>query len=172
MRKNLLAILSLLCAMFLCFSLFACDFSKTDTETDPPSNSETPTSSVLINGGFESADLSGWTVEYGNAFDDDCVSSQKTFMYDFDTNNNVLSINQTGNWYLTGKGYHSKYAGARTGALRSTNFAVPEDGVISLKLAGGALTVGKGTNAPKKAAEKLPQYINTVYTDFSFSYNR
>ncbi len=155
MRKNLLAILSLLCVVFLCVSLSACDPSKPDTETDPPSNSKNPTSSVLLNGGFESADLSGWTVEYGDAFDDDCISSQQTFMYDFDTNHNVLSINQTGNWYLTGKGYHGKYAGARTGAIRSTNFAVPEDGVISLKLAGGALTVGKGTNAPQKEEEKL-----------------
>ena len=109
----------------------------------------------IINGGFESADLSGWTIEYGDAFDDDCVSSQKTFMYDYDTNNNLLSINQTGNWYLTGKGYHGKYSGARTGAIRSTNFYVPEDGIISLKLAGGALTVGKGTGAPQKSREKI-----------------
>ena len=121
MRKNLLATLSLLCAAFLCIGLSGCKKKQSDTENDNPPTSEQPTASVLINGGFESADLSGWTIEYGDAFDDDCVSSQKTFMYDFDANNNVLSINQTGNWYLTGKGYHSKYSGARTGAIRSTN---------------------------------------------------
>ena len=59
--------------------------------------------SPIVNGGFESADLSGWTVEYGDAFNDDCVSSQQTFMFENDSNNNVLSINHTGNWYLTGK---------------------------------------------------------------------
>ncbi|MBR5144542.1 MAG: hypothetical protein IKW53_05780, partial [Clostridia bacterium] len=150
MRKKILAIFSLLCVMALCLGLSSCDWFGSD-DIDP----EIKEKSYLINGGFESADLSGWTIEYGDAFDDDCVSSQKTFMYDFDTNYNVLSINHTGNWYLTGKGYHGKYSGARTGAIRSTNFLVPDDGVISLKLAGGALTVGKGTGAPQKARERI-----------------
>ncbi len=146
MLKKLIAVTCIICAIILCFSLTACKKDKPD---------ETVNDLTLINGGFESADLSGWTVEYGDAFDDDCVSSQKTFMYENDANNNVLSINHTGNWYLTGKGYHGKYSGARTGAIRSANFTVPEDGVISLKLAGGALTVGKGTGAPLKEEEKL-----------------
>ena len=149
MRKNLIAVSVLLCALLLCLSLVGC-------QPDNPDGPQSTTgSSVLLNGGFESADLSGWTVEYGDAFDDDCVSSQKTFMFENDANNNVLSINQTGNWYLTGKGYHGKYSGARTGALRSGNFYLTDDGMITLKLAGGALTVGKGTNAPKKSLEKL-----------------
>ena len=147
MRKKIIVILSILCVVFACVGLSSC---KKKPQTTPTENNQ-----PLINGGFESADLSGWTIEYGDAFDDDCVSSQKTFMFADDANHNVLSINQTGNWYLTGKGYHGKYSGARTGAIRSTKFFVPEDGVISLKLAGGALTVGKGTNAPEKAKERL-----------------
>ena len=150
MRKKLITALSVLCVMLLCISIVGCG-----NNDSPPANEEKSATKVLINGGFESADLSGWTVEYGDAFDNDCISSQKTFMYDFDTNYNALSINQTGNWYLTGKGYHGKYSGSRTGAIRSNIFTVPEDGVISLKLAGGALTVGKGINAPKKASERL-----------------
>ena len=156
MRKKIIAILSLLCVMFLCVSLTACKKKqpqKEDNNTQTPP--EVTNTAVLINGGFESADLSGWTIEYGDAFDDDCVSSQKTFMYDNDSNNNLLSINHTGNWYLTGKGYHGKYSGARTGAIRSNNFVLSDDGMVSLKLAGGALTVGKGTGAPQKAKEKL-----------------
>ena len=150
MQKKLITALSVLCVVLLCFSIVGCK------NNDPtPTPEEKSTTRTLINGGFESADLSGWTVEYGDAFNNDCISSQKTFMYDFDTNYNALSINQTGNWYLTGKGYHGKYSGARTGAIRSNIFTVPEDGVISLKLAGGALTVGKGVNAPKKASERL-----------------
>ena len=152
MRKNLIAILSVICVIFLCVGLTAC---KKDPEPEPQPNPDEHIELVLINGGFESADLSGWTVEYGNAFDDDCVSSQKTFMFDNDANSNVLSINQTGNWYLTGKGYHGKYSGARTGALRSQIFTIPDDGMVSFKLAGGALTVGKGTGAPAKAREKI-----------------
>ena len=144
MSKKIIVLIIALCVMLLCASLTSCTPPITEVENK-----------TLINGGFESADLSGWTIEYGDAFDDDCISSQKTFMYDDDTNYNVLSINQTGNWYLTGKGYHGKYSGARTGAIRSTNFYVPEDGVISLKLAGGALTIGKGTGAPQKSKEKI-----------------
>ncbi len=149
MRKNIIVALSVLCVILLCVGLAAC--KPEPTPPQPEENKSIP----LINGGFESADLSGWTIEYGDAFDDDCVSSQKTFMFEGDANNNVLSINHTGNWYLTGKGYHGKYSSARTGAIRSTNFTVPQDGVVSLKLAGGALTVGKGTGAPQKAKEKL-----------------
>ena len=151
MRKITISLLSILCVIATLVGLTSCNWSKPDDENQGGNINTKP----LINGGFESADLSGWTVEYGNAFDDDCVSSQKTFMFEGDQNSNVLSINQTGNWYLTGKGYHGKYSGARTGAIRSVNFTVPEDGTISLKLAGGALTVGKGTNAPQKAKERI-----------------
>ena len=146
MRKFKIIALSILCVILLCVGLTACK------EQDPDTDSM---ATAPINGGFESADLSGWTIEYGDAFDDDCISSQKTFMFENDANNNVLSINQTGNWYLTGKGFHGKYSSARTGAIRSTNFVLPKDGMVSLKLAGGALTVGKGTHAPQKEKEKL-----------------
>ncbi len=155
MRKISNIILSILCVIFLCVGLIGCDLfgKKPDPQPQPqPGDGEVK---ELVNGGFESADLSGWTVEYGDAFNDDCVSSQKTFMFDNDANNNILAINQTGNWYLTGKGYHGRFSGARTGAIRSVNFTAPEDGMISIKLAGGALTVGKGTGAPAKARERI-----------------
>ena len=112
-------------------------------------------SSQILNGGFETATLEGWTVEYGDAFNDDCVSSDTFFSFDDDANDNRLSIGQTGNWYLTGKGFHGDFSGARTGAIRSTTFTVPKDGVMTVKLAGGALTVENGENAPYKAKEQL-----------------
>lgn len=155
MRKLIFTISSILCIIFLLCGLTGCKNKNPDPNPDNQGGNEQSEPKVLINGGFESADLSGWIVEYGNAFDNDCVSSKTTFMFDNDANNNVLSINQTGNWYLTGKGYHGKYSGARTGALRSKNFVLTDDGMISLKLAGGSLTVGKGTGAPQKAKEKL-----------------
>ncbi|MBR2498764.1 MAG: hypothetical protein IKB67_03530 [Clostridia bacterium] len=142
MRKKLFIILSVLSTIFFCLGIVGCKQEQIISKT-------------ILNGGFETANLSGWTVEYGNAFNDDCVSSNKTFTFADDINNNQLQINQTGNWYLTGKGYHGKFSGARTGAIRSTNFVIPQDGVISVKLAGGALTIGKGDNAPKKSKEKL-----------------
>ena len=154
MRKVLFTISGILCIIFLLCGLTGCKKKNPDQNPGDQGGNQSE-AKVLINGGFESADLSGWIVEWGDAFDNDCVSSKTTFMFDNDANNNVLSINQTGNWYLTGKGYHGKYSGARTGALRSQNFVLTDDGIISLKLAGGALTVGKGTNAPQKAKEKL-----------------
>ena len=149
MRKIITVFSSILCVILLSFGLVACN------DNEPKPQPEEKGTQSIINGGFEAADLSGWTIEYGDAFDDDCVSSQKSFMFENDANNNILAINQTGNWYLTGKGYHGKYSGARTGAIRSTSFIVPDDGAISLKLAGGALTIGKGTGAPLKAKERL-----------------
>lgn len=144
MRKTLISILSILCVgAAVAGTATACT----------KKGEEVPC--ALVNGGFESADLSGWTVEYGNAFDSDCVVSDKTFSYENDANHNLLPVDATGNWYLCGKGFHGMYSGARTGAIRSTEFILPEDGVISMKLAGGAPTVGKGENAPLKSREKL-----------------
>ena len=149
MNRKIKLLVSTLLALSLTLGLAACK--------EEPETPETPEAEVgtLINGGFESADLSGWLIEYGDAFDDDCVSSVKAFTYRDDSNHNLISVNHTGSWYLTGKGYHGNYSGARTGALRSATFTLPEDGIVSLKLAGGALTVGKGTSAAKKAEEKL-----------------
>ena len=64
MRKTLIALLGVLCAG-AAIGGAAC--AKSDTVYNP---------AAPVNGGFESADLSGWKVEYGNAFDDDCVMSE------------------------------------------------------------------------------------------------
>lgn len=143
MRKTLIALLSIICAGAAIGGV-ACAGKSAEKIPAAP-----------LNGGFESADLSGWTVEYGDAFDSDCVMSDKTFTYENDANHNELSVNATGNWYLSGRGFHGQYSGARTGAIRSTEFVLPDDGIIKMKLAGGALTVGKGENAALKSREKL-----------------
>ena len=105
--------------------------------------------STLRNGGFESSTLDGWTVEYGDAFSDDSVSSVATFTYNYDPKHQAIPVNQTGNWYLTGKGFDGKASHGRTGAIRSETFLLGGDGSISIKLAGGSLTKGKG-DAPYK----------------------
>ena len=71
MRKILISVTSVLCVILLSFALVACG----DRGNTPEPEKETK---AIINGGFESADLSGWTVEYGDAFDNDCVSSRRT----------------------------------------------------------------------------------------------
>lgn len=110
---------------------------------------EAVTPSTLRNGGFESSTLDGWEVEYGDAYSDDSVSSVSTFSFDFDAKHQAIPVGQTGNWYLSGKGFDGKASFSRIGAIRSETFTLGGDGSISLKLAGGALTRGKG-EAPYK----------------------
>ena len=114
----------------------------------------TKTTSV-INSGFETGDLSGWTVLWGDAFDDDSVSSRKTFSYSYDPNHNDIPINHSGNWYLSGKGYDLRKSNGRTGAIKSSNFYLKDDGYLSMKIAGGALKVDKGEYALNKSREKV-----------------
>ena len=116
---------------------------------------KTPIVRNVINGGFESGDLSGWTVEYGDAYNDDSVSSKKNFYFKDDDKHNLIDINPTGNWYLSGRGFDLKHSHGRVGALRSNNFFLDEDGFITLKLAGGAITKGKGENAAYKNEQEI-----------------
>lgn len=112
---------------------------------------------VVVNGGFESGDLSGWTVEYGDAYDDGSVSSRKTFSYgaDIDPQGYVIPVNQTGNWYLSGRGFDNKRPATCTGAIRSDNFVLGGDGIISMKLAGGAQVTARAETAPQKPAAEV-----------------
>lgn len=112
---------------------------------------------VVLNGGFETADLSGWTVEYGDAYDNDSVSSKKTFSYsaDIDPQGYVIPVNQTGNWYLSGKGFDGKRPSTCTGAIRSDNFVLSGDGFISMKLAGGSSATARSDTAEQKPASEV-----------------
>ena len=94
MKKRLILALSALCAATLCTAVGCGD---EENNSGNPQNAQTPAIHTILNGGFESADLSGWTVEYGNAFDDSCVSSVKEFVFDYDEKQNRLPVNQEGN---------------------------------------------------------------------------
>ena len=142
MKKTILLIAALL-------SLAACNSSSI------PSGESKSYPISILNGGFESSDLSGWTVEYGDAFTDDCVTSKDTFSYDYDNEHNEIPVGQEGNWYLCGKGFDGSYSHGRIGAIRSSNFRLPKDGTVSFKLAGGAMVRGKGENAASKNYNEL-----------------
>ncbi len=143
MKKLILGALSVVAAASLGAAI-GC--SKTDTLP-----------AVVVNGGFESADLSGWTVEYGDAYDDDSVSSRKTFSYsaDVDPHGYVIPVNQTGNWYLSGKGFDNNRPSTCTGAIRSQNFVLSGDGTVSLKLAGGAQVTARSDTAARKSESEI-----------------
>ena len=134
--------ISVLFVLSLGLSLIGCTSVKI--------NGETKVVRTVTNGGFESSDLSGWTIEYGDAYNNDSVSSKKNFYFKDDNEHNLIDINQTGNWYLSGRGFDLKHGHGRTGAIRSNNFYLDDDGIITMKLAGGALTKGKGQNAERK----------------------
>lgn len=137
-------------------SLVGCDKKETpDNKPDDSTPQVETLTTEIINGGFESGDLSGWTVLSGNAFTDDSVSSRKTFSYSYDENHNNIDMNNTGNWYLSGKGFDLSYSNNRTGVLKSSNFYLKEDGFLSMKIAGGALKRGKGEHAADKPKEML-----------------
>ena len=92
----------------------------------------------IENGGFETGDLTGWTIESGKAFSEDNVTTKRVFSFEEDSKHNEIAINQTGNWHLYGKGYHEDIPNSFTGVLRSCVFNLGGTGVISMKLAGGA----------------------------------
>ena len=133
--------------------LVSCSGEQPTTTTTEPAPKDS--SAYLINGGFESADLSGWTVEYGDAFVDDSVSSSSTFTFSNDAAHQEISRNKTGNWYLDGKGFDGKQSHGRIGAIRSNTFKLGGDCSITMKLAGGALARGKGVDAAYKDPTQL-----------------
>ena len=149
MKRNVKCLLVLAFA----FTLTGCQQQeKTETIT---SEEKTLVTRYVHNGGFESSDLTGWTIEYGDAYTDDSVSSRENFYFKDDDKHNLIDINKTGKWYLSGQGFDLRYSHGRIGALRSNNFFLDEDGIISLKLAGGALTKGKGVDAQYKNDQEV-----------------
>ena len=148
--KNITVIKSLLALGIASAVLTGCGANNEKKE-----NKKEVQSRYVVNGGFESSDLSGWTIEYGDAYNDDSVSSRESFFFEDDSSHNVISVNKTGNWYLSGQGFDLKHSHGRVGAIRSSNFYLDEDGIIKIKLAGGALTKGKGVEAAKKSDQEV-----------------
>ena len=108
----------------------------------------------IVNGGFETGDLTGWTVESGNAFGEDNVTTRSTFRFEEDENHNELAIGQSGNWHLYGRGFDESIPYSFTGVLRSSNFILGGDGTISMKLAGGATRYKGEDGAEKPVGER------------------
>ena len=146
MKKSI----SLLFALTASLVLVACQNQSTEENEEKVKVLES-----VINGGFESSDLSGWTIEYGDAYTDDSVSSRKNFYFKDDSEHQLIDVNHTGNWYLSGQGFDLKYSHGRTGAIRSSNFYLDKTGFLSFKLAGGAITKGKGEFAAYKNVQEL-----------------
>ena len=133
----------ILCAVMV-FGFSAC---KKEEKTDESRFS-------IVNGGFETGDLTGWTVETGNAFSEDNVTTKSTFSFEEDENHNQIAVNQSGNWHLYGKGFNDDIPNSFTGTLRSQNFILGGTGTISMKLAGGAIRYEGDNGAEKPVANR------------------
>ena len=155
MKKNMKLILLVSAPLLL---LSACGSSasmRREGEVKKTASSGDVVPTTILNGGFETADLSGWEVEYGDAFTNDSVSSKETFSYDYDSDHKDIEIGKEGNWYLDGKGFARTYSFGRIGAIRSSTFTLSGNGFITMKIAGAALTRNKGSGAEYKPDSEL-----------------
>ena len=137
MKKKIGIILIVLALCLSSFALFSCGKKSGDD-----------TVYQIRNGGFETGDLTGWTVESGNAFSDDCVTTKSDFGFEDDGYTARIKIGQTGKWHLYGKAFDDSYESQRVGVLRSETFTLGGDGTISMKLAGGSLIDRGGNDKP------------------------
>lgn len=113
----------------------------------------------IVNPGFETGDLTGWTVIKGNAFGSDSVSGDSTWWAE------QIPYNQEGTYHLNGW----KYSEGETGTLRSSTFELGGSGWISFKL-GGAKNADKVYVNIVEAGtgQVIARYGNSKFSDAGF----
>ncbi len=122
----------------------------------------------VINGGFETGDLTGWTAE-GDAFDDNSVTTLETFWQQ------EIPFGHEGNFHLFGRfdgmyedGTIEYKSELKTGTLTSSTFTLCGDGMISFKL--GAARNTDTLFVEVRLAENdqlIARQSNTEFADFS-----
>ncbi len=110
----------------------------------------------ITNGGFETGDLTGWTIVSGNVVTDDAINSDTTFWAE------QIPYNKSGEYFFNGwtacpsepEGY----------TLRSTTFTLSGSGYISFKMGGAASAVKVYT----ADGELIADYRNNLFADVNF----
>ncbi len=133
--------------------------------TTPPSSSvmainlvET-TPNTVKNAGFETGDMTGWTIIDGTAFGSNSVSDDTTWWAE------QIPFEQDGTYHLNGW----KNAESATGRVRSSTFELDGTGWITFKMGGGKrsdLMHLDIYNADTK--ELLAKYGNSEFADINF----
>lgn len=114
---------------------------------------------TIVNPGFETGDMTGWTILEGEAFSQDSASGDQTWWVE------AIPYNQEGKYHLNGW----KCEEAATGRVRSTTFRLGGSGWITFKLGGGRnvnLVHIKIRDA--ETDEVLAIYGNTAFADVNF----
>lgn len=113
----------------------------------------------IVNGGFETGDMTGWTVTAGGSFGPDSVSDETTWWAE------AIPYNQDGAYHLNGW----KYPEAETGVVRSSTFELGGSGWISFKL-GGAKNPSKVFMNVVEAdtGRVVARYGNSAFADVGF----
>ncbi|WP_241674637.1 S-layer homology domain-containing protein [Paenibacillus luteus] len=113
----------------------------------------------VVNPGFETGDMTGWTVIRGNAFGTNSISGESTWWAE------QIPYNQEGTYHLNGW----KYDEAATGVLRSSTFELKGSGWISFKL-GGAKNSGKVyvNIVEANSGQVIARYGNSAFADVNF----
>ncbi|MDQ0113841.1 GH32 C-terminal domain-containing protein [Paenibacillus harenae] len=113
----------------------------------------------IPNPGFETGDLTGWTVVEGSAFSSDSVSNETTWWAE------EIPYNQEGVYHLNGW----ETAESNTGKLRSSTFQLGGSGWISYKLGGGKNTELMHVNVVEADTGKVvAKFGNTEFADVNF----
>nr|BAA24360.1 cycloinulo-oligosaccharide fructanotransferase [Niallia circulans] len=113
----------------------------------------------IENPGFETGDLTGWSVAEGGAFGPDSVSDETVWWAE------RIPYDQEGAYHLNGW----KYPESETGVLRSSTFELGGSGWISFKL-GGAKDPDKAfiNIVEADTGQVVARYGNSAFTDVGF----
>ncbi len=126
-----------------------------------PAFEEDPTSTTIVNGSFETGDLTGWKTLSGTAFRNNGVVSTEQYYW------TDRSVYGHGNYYFDGNN-NGATAESTVGAIRSTKFTLAGDGYISFMMGAGsgdcyvALCDGN-------TDEELIKVTNTGFNDPKFA---
>lgn len=120
----------------------------------------------IANGGFESGDLTGWTVSENSGY----VSASNVTFFDWLTP--VPTINQEGVYYLDGYNQADGFSGeGLTGTVQSSDFIVGGSRWITFMLGGGSHSGLRVELVDKESDKTIATFNNYLFADPSRSLN-
>lgn len=144
------------------YGLIFCDSIKTYYEAEPTGDYIVAVNCVynVMNGGFETGNLSGWTVVSGEV--PGIVNKSDTYWF---WDNGGISFNKSGTFLFHAledpQGTNNE---CKKGTLRSSTFILKENGYISFKLGGATTNQNVYFSLVKENGEEIARFRNTNTT--------